>query len=63
MKAQQLLEQLSNIADDITIKVSIEYSTGTDESELFINDTMIDNDLKTIFLLNDELNFIRTNDE
>tara|TARA_B100000780_G_C20831099_1_gene330233 strand:- start:257 stop:448 length:192 start_codon:yes stop_codon:yes gene_type:complete len=63
MKAQQLLEQLSNIADDITIKVSIEYSTGTDESELFINDTNIDNDLKTIFLLNDELNFIRTNDE
>ena len=61
MKAQQLLEQLSNIADDITIKVSIEYSTGTDESELFINDTNIDNDLKTIFLLNDELNFIRTN--
>ncbi|MGC6526324.1 MAG: hypothetical protein ACON30_08615 [Flavobacteriaceae bacterium] len=63
MKAKQLLEQLSNIADDITIKVSIEASTATDELELFINDTDIDNDLKTIFLLNDELSFTRTSDE
>jgi len=63
MKAKQLLEQLSNIADDITIKVSIEASTVTDELELFINDTDIDNDLKTIFLLNDELSFTRTSDE
>lgn len=63
MKAQQLLEQLSNITDDITIKVSIEASTETDELELFINDTDVDNDLKTIFLLNDELSFTRAIDE
>ena len=63
MKAKQLLEQLSNITDDITIKVSIEASTETDELELFINDTDVDNDLKTIFLLNDELSFTRAIDE
>ena len=63
MKAQQLLEQLSNITDDITIKVSIEASTETDELELFINDTDVDNDLKTIFLLNDELSFTKAIDE
>jgi hypothetical protein len=62
MKAQQLLEQLSNIADDITIKVSIEPSVQTDEYELFIEDTDIDDDLKTIFLVNNELNFTRTVD-
>ena len=49
MKAKQLLEQLSNIADETLIKISIESSTETDELELFIDDTDIDNDTKTIF--------------
>ena len=63
MKAQQLLEQLSNIVDETLIKISIESSTQTDELELFIQDTDIDNDSKTIFLLNNELNFTRIIDE
>ena len=63
MKAQQLLEQLSNIADETLIKISIESSTQTDELELFIKNTDIDNDSKTIFLLNNELNFTRIIDE
>lgn len=63
MKAQQLLEQLSNIADETLIKISIEASTETDELELFIEDTDIDNDTKTIFLLNNEHNFTRFIDE
>ena len=63
MKAQQLLDQLSNISDETLIKVSIESSTETDELELFIEDTDIDNDTKTIFLLNNEHNFTRLIDE
>ena len=63
MKAKQLLEQLSNIADETLIKVSIGSSTETDELELFIEDTDIDNDTKTIFLLNNEHNFTRFIDE
>ena len=50
MKAQKLLEQLSKISDDTTIKVSIESSMSTDELELLIEDTDIDDERKTIFL-------------
>ena len=63
MKAKQLLEQLSNIADETLIKISIESSTETDELELFIDDTDIDNDTKTIFLINNEHSFTRFIDE
>lgn len=63
MKAKQLLEQLSNIADETLIKISIESSTETDELQLFIEDTDIDNDTKTIFLINNEHNFTRFIDE
>lgn len=59
MKAQKLLEQLSKISDDTTIKVSIESSMSTDELELFIEDTDIDDERKTIFLLNNDLSFTR----
>ena len=59
MKAQKLLEQLSKISDDTTIKVSIESSMSTDELELFIDDTDIDDERKTIFLLNNDLSFTR----
>lgn len=56
-------EQLSNIADETLIKISIESSTETDELELFIEDTDIDNDTKTIFLINNEHSFTRFIDE
>jgi len=59
MKAQKLLEQLSKISDDTTIKVSIESSMSTDELELFIEDTDIDDERKTIFLLNNDFSFTR----
>ncbi len=59
MKAQKLLEQLSKISDDTTIKVSIESSMSTDELELLIEDTEIDDERKTIFLLNNDFSFTR----
>lgn len=59
MKAQKLLEQLSKISDDTTIKVSIESSMSTDELQLFIEDTDIDDERKTIFLLNNDFSFTR----
>jgi len=59
MKAQKLLEQLSKISDDTTIKVSIESSMSTDELELLIEDTDIDDERKTIFLLNNDFSFTR----
>ena len=59
MKAQKLLDQLSKISDDTTIKVSIESSMSTDELELLIEDTEIDDERKTIFLLNNDFSFTR----
>ena len=59
MKAQKLFEQLSKISDDTTIKVSIESSMSTDELELLIEDTDIDDERKTIFLLNNDFSFTR----
>lgn len=61
MKSRLLLEQLSKISDDTKIKVSIEYSVSTDELEVYIEDTDIDNEHKTIFLLNKDLSFTRNN--
>jgi hypothetical protein len=59
MKAKELLEQLNNIDDNVLLKVSIEYSSSTDETEVFITAAQVDEDLETIFLLNDELSFAR----
>lgn len=59
MKAKELLEQLNNIDDNVLLKVSIEYSSSTDDTEVFITDAQVDDDLETIFLLNDELSFAR----